>query len=54
MKEITITAYEVTELSDKAKEKAYYKWLEGHDYPWSTMNVCLTSMDDLFNSLSRC
>lgn len=32
MKTIEITTYEITELSDKAQEKAFYKWLERHDY----------------------
>lgn len=38
MKQITINTYEITELSEKAKEKAYYKWLDGWDYFWSGDN----------------
>jgi len=49
MKEITIKAYEVTELSDKAKEKAYYKWLEHHEYFWSSENeASLRAFEDIF------
>lgn len=38
MKEITITAFSVEELSEKAREKAYYKWLENHEYFWGDDN----------------
>lgn len=49
MKEITIKAYEVTELSDKAKEKAYYKWLEHREYFWSSENeASLRAFEDVF------
>ena len=32
MKPITINAFEITELSDKARERAYHKWLDGYEY----------------------
>lgn len=38
MKEITIQTFEITELSEKAQEKAYYRWLEGHEYFWGDEN----------------
>jgi hypothetical protein len=38
MKQITIDTFEITELSEKAKEKAYYKWLEGREYFWGDDN----------------
>lgn len=38
MKEITIQAFEITELSEKAQEKAYNRWLEHHEYFWGDEN----------------
>lgn len=38
MKEITIQAFEITELSEKAQERAYNKWLEHHEYFWGDDN----------------
>lgn len=38
MKEITIQAFEITELSERAKERAYSKWLEHHEYFWAAEN----------------
>lgn len=39
MKTKTIQIYTFDELSDKAKDKAYYKWLESIDYYWHDENV---------------
>lgn len=39
MRKIEQTVYQYSELSDKAKEKAYYKWLSlSSDYPWYNDN----------------
>ena len=35
-KEITIMAYKASELSEKAKDSAYYKWLNRWDFGWSS------------------
>jgi hypothetical protein len=36
MKEVLVKyhIYSIDELSEKAKEKAYNKWLEHYDYAW--------------------
>ena len=39
MRKIEQTVYQYSDLSDKAKEKAYYKWLSpSSDYPWHNEN----------------
>lgn len=38
MREVTEKVYTIDELSEKAREKAYYKWLEFNDYAWSSDN----------------
>jgi len=40
MKEVLVKyyIYSIDELSKKAKEKAYDKWLEHYDYPWGKEN----------------
>lgn len=38
MRTIEITVYTIDELSEKAKERAYHKWLEADWYPWEKEN----------------
>jgi hypothetical protein len=49
MKEITIKAYEVSELSDKAKDRAFRKWLNNFEYFWYDENkASLNAFEDIF------
>lgn len=38
MRQITITVYNIDELSEKAREKAYYDWLDQTDYHFAEDN----------------
>lgn len=38
MKTKTITTYSIKELSEEARDHAYYDWIEGHEYPWAKEN----------------
>lgn len=46
----TYEVYKVEELSDKAKENAYYRWLAGYEYPWQGENMAtLKAFEGIFN-----
>lgn len=40
MKKVTVNyeVYSIDELSESARERAYYEWLSGEDYPWGIDN----------------
>jgi len=50
MQTITLTGYEVSELSENAKENAYNNWLQNADYPfWKDNEDVLYEFADIFN-----
>ena len=40
--------YKVDELSDKAKENAYWKWLKGFEYDASDNRATLKAFEEIF------
>ena len=49
MRERTIKVYSVTELSDRARERAFDNWLQVFDYPWGSENSStLKAFSDIF------
>lgn len=50
MRTITEKIYTLSELSDKARERAYRKWLDNYDYPFAYDNrSVLRDFSDIFN-----
>ena len=46
----TYEVYKSDELSDKAKENAYCRWLAGYEYPWQSENMAtLKAFEGIFN-----
>lgn len=41
MRTVAVTVYRFDELSDKAKERAYYDWLRSDPYPWAGDNAAV-------------
>ena len=52
MKTKTIEVYTINELTEKAKENAYYKWCEYVDYPWHKENE--ESYNQIFELIDKC
>lgn len=49
MKTKTINVYDINELSEKAREYAYNRWLSHGDYPWAEDNIAtLKAFEKLF------